>query len=63
MVDVIGEGDAWVENRDGQAWVQGDRVSWWGIKMTRAICELVNPAFNEVFYGTFKKGETQIKAK
>jgi len=27
LVDVVGEGDGWVEDRDGQARVQVDRVS------------------------------------
>ena len=62
MVDVIGEGDAWVENRDGQAWVQGDRVSWWGINVTMGIWELVNPVVKGGLYGAFENGENQIKA-
>ncbi len=38
-----------------------DRVSGWGIKMTRAIWELANPAFKVVFYGTFEKAVTPKK--
>ena len=35
LVDIVGEGGSWVKNRDGQARVQVNRVSWWGINVTR----------------------------
>ena len=35
LVDVVRKRGGWVEDRDGQARVQVDRVSWWGIKVTR----------------------------
>ncbi len=37
LVDVVRKGGDWVEDLYGQARVQVDRVSWWGIKMTSAI--------------------------
>jgi len=35
LVDVVRKGGGWVEDRNGQAGVQVDRILWWGIKVTR----------------------------
>jgi len=35
LVDIVRKGGGWVEDRNGQAGVQVDSVSWWGINVTR----------------------------
>ena len=58
LVDIVRKRGGWVEGRDGQAWVQVDRVSWWGIQVTSGNLVIGKSCgYRSSYNGLWKRGK------